>query len=153
MTSPLRLSDKVRDKRDGSQLPLLAVAPTLTGRQQAVYDLVTSRPDGVTRDEVGALVHSLKEGRWQHPAGERCDFCARDGRAALRAAALKPLLVGRRDGRWYLRGGSLGRRARPCGGVIATSDPDPATNPWADLSDDSLAGVPSGDLAEVTETA
>lgn len=75
----------------------------LSERQQALYELVRRTPDGVTRDQAGALMHSMKEGRWAHPADERCDYCVRDGRAALRASALKPLIVGRRDGRWYLR--------------------------------------------------
>lgn len=46
-----------------------------------------------------------------------------------------------------------GAPVRRCGGVIATSDWNPATNPWADLGCDKPGEVPPGDLAEVTRRA
>lgn len=79
--------------------------------------------------EVGALIHSRREQR-AHDATARCFFCAVDGRAALRARNLRGLLIGRRDGRWYVR---VRPSARPSSGVYATSEPDPSVNPFADL--------------------
>lgn len=113
------------------QLPLIAAPPKLRPRQQALYDLVRAHPEGITKDEAGALIHSLKGGRWAHPASERCDWCARDGRQALSSKALKPLLVGRRDGRWYLRDASDYERA-PAGIVSHHVPGDPFADLYAD---------------------
>lgn len=108
-----------------------APPPKLTPNQQAVWDLVRTTQGGVTRDQAGALVHSLKEGRWSHPATERCDFCARDGRQALRAQALKPLVVGKRDGRWYPR--NPADAVRPATQRTEPSEAELHANPFAGL--------------------
>lgn len=80
----------------------LPVTKPLTGRQQLAWDYVRGH-DGVTADEVGALLHSQPDRKRPHPADEPCDWCRRDGRSVLRSMALRPLVTGRRDGRWYVR--------------------------------------------------
>lgn len=135
-----------------SQLPLLAVPPKLRPRQQQAHDYLAARSGGCDAEELGAYLHALK-GR--HADGVRCKFCRSEGSSVLRSKGLRPLVTYRNadGGRVYRLRATVAAPARPSVAVIATSDPNPATNPWADLGSDSLAGVPSSDLAEVTETA
>lgn len=70
---------------------------TLTHRQQQILALVLAQAT-TEADEVGALTHSLKTGRWAHPPDERCDFCSRDGRQALEPLIRKGLVRRRRGG-------------------------------------------------------
>lgn len=80
--------------------------PQLTDRQAAVLDLVErATHEGITADEAGALLHSLKEGRWAHTTDDRCEFCGRDGKAVLEALRTKGLVTyrrarGNRPGGW-----------------------------------------------------
>jgi hypothetical protein len=90
----------------------------LRPRQQAVVDLVAGTPGGVTADEAGAMLHSLKAGRWAHGADERCVFCGRDGTAVLRSKAVAPLVVRRRvSGRYELRAGGAVDRGSQLDGL------------------------------------
>lgn len=73
-----------------------AVRP-LTPRQQLALEFIGSH-DGVTSDEVGAHLHAHR-GRRPHSVDERCDWCARDGRAVATSVALKPLVTAKRRGR------------------------------------------------------
>lgn len=87
-----------------------ATAKPLTERQQAVLDLVTRAGiDGIDADMAGALLHSLKKGRWAHTSDERCDWCGRDGNGMLkRLAELGQVRYRRRkgnvDGAWLATG-------------------------------------------------
>lgn len=83
------------------QLALLEIEPTaLPTPQQVVYDALHScGNEGLTADEAGALAHSFKDSRWAHSAGERCQFCGRDGLAILKALETKGLAYYRRKKR------------------------------------------------------
>lgn len=105
----------------------------LTPRQQLAYNLVRAAERGVDTDEVGALLHERKG---KHPADARCRFCGDEGRAVLTSVALKPLVTRRRaTGRWHPR--SPAAATHPASGVIATSEPDPRLNPFANIDEDS----------------
>lgn len=69
----------------------------LTERQAAIYALICSVPGGVSADELGAMMH---EARGSHAAGDRCEWCGRDGARALREKAIRSRLV-RRVGALY----------------------------------------------------
>lgn len=79
-----------------------APAPKLGPRQQLVLDAIAAtEPDGVTADEVGALIH---EHRGTHDRDSRCDFCAKEGNGVLRRLTQLEVVTRRRaDGRWHLR--------------------------------------------------
>lgn len=77
----------------------------LTPNQQLAWDYVRER-DGVTADEVGALIHSQPDRRRSHGVDERCDWCARDGRQVLASKAVKPLVTYKRNAG---HAGKLGR--------------------------------------------
>lgn len=83
------------------QLALVEIAPTaLPTSQQVVYDALRScGNEGLTADEAGALAHSFKDSRWAHSAGDRCQFCGRDGLAILKALETKGLAFYRRKKR------------------------------------------------------
>lgn len=125
MSEQLAIDGTERSLKDLSSKPL-------TARQQHAFDYVRER-DGVTADEVGAAWHAANG---KHDAGSRCDFCARDGNSVLRSKALHPLVRYRLDARlgrvYVLRQPGRSRPAKTTG-VIATSDPNPETNPFADL--------------------
>jgi hypothetical protein len=75
----------------------------LTDRQQLAWQFVRMH-DGVSADEVGALLHAHKDRR-PHGVDDRCQFCARDGRSVLTSKALQPLVKYRLDrdhGRLYI---------------------------------------------------
>jgi hypothetical protein len=75
----------------------------LTDRQQLAWQFVRMH-DGVSADEVGALLHAHRERR-PHDLADRCQFCARDGRSVLTSKALQPLVKYRLDrdhGRLYI---------------------------------------------------
>lgn len=67
------------------QLALIPAAPRpLTDRQAAVLQaLHAAGTDGLDTDAAGAIAHTLKAGRWAHPADQRCLYCGKDGRAIL----------------------------------------------------------------------
>lgn len=81
------------------QLHLVDVpaAKPLTARQQLALEYIGSR-DGVTADEIAAWLHSHKTSR-PHSVDERCDFCAKDGRAVATSVALRPLVQAKRRGK------------------------------------------------------
>lgn len=112
------------------QQALFAEPVKLTARQQAAVDYLAAH-DGVPADEIGAALH---ERRGKHDAGDRCGFCATEGRSVLKSKAVRPLVTYRRHegGRLYLLRDPA-TRSKPLSGLIATSDPDPATNPFAGL--------------------
>lgn len=59
--------------------------PKLTDRQAlALATLQAAGLDGLHADEVGALLHEQKQGRWAHGREERCAWCGGDGLAMLR---------------------------------------------------------------------
>ena len=76
-----------------------APAGTRLGRsQQLVLDAVTQAgPDGLTADEAGALVHEQRD---HHAYGERCTWCARDGRQVLASLRKRGLVKKRKRGGW-----------------------------------------------------
>lgn len=63
----------------------------LTDRQAWIYGIIVDAGvEGITSDELGARMHE----RWgKHSAGERCEFCPRDGSHALREAAISERVV------------------------------------------------------------
>jgi hypothetical protein len=66
-------------------------ARALTGRQSWIYQIIVNAgADGLTADELGALLHGRK-----HDFGERCEFCPRDGLRALHEAAISARVVKR----------------------------------------------------------
>lgn len=79
-----------------------AEPPKLTARQQFVHDLIeAAEPNGMTADEIGAVLHELRD---RHPRDQRCDYCTLDANGVLRSKALKPRIVFRRAaGRWRIR--------------------------------------------------
>jgi hypothetical protein len=79
----------------GTEAYQVATGRTLTPRQQQVFDHVRAH-DGVTADQIGALLHSQR-GKRQHPADQRCTWCARDGHAALSSKGLKQLVKYRNE--------------------------------------------------------
>lgn len=81
----------------------VAVIGKLTTRQMQAWDYIRSVPGGVTADEIGALLHSLREDRWAHSTDARCDYCATTGREVATSAGLKPLVVRRRGGKYEPR--------------------------------------------------
>lgn len=125
MTEQLDLGVAVPIRSKGSK--------ELTGRQQLAFDYVRER-GGVTADEVGAWLHAHRDKR-PHSVDVRCDYCARDGRSVLTSKALGPLVTYKRapGGSLYIARDKADRVREQTGGLIATSDPDPETNPWADL--------------------
>jgi hypothetical protein len=104
--------------------------PRLTGQQQAAFDLITTR-DGVTAAELGAHLHHLIG---NHAEDRPCQWCEQRGRSVASSKALKPLVTYRKTsaGRVYVLRGPRAA-VRPARGLIATSEPDVAKNPWADL--------------------
>lgn len=59
--------------------------PKLTDRQAlALAALQAADHAGLHADEVGALLHEQKQGRWGHSREERCAWCGGDGLAMLR---------------------------------------------------------------------
>lgn len=100
----------------------------LTDRQQHAYDLVRTSPGGATADEVGAAWHAA---RGKHGPDERCKWCAEEGASVLRSKGLAPLIVRRRNGHWEPRNPE--DTETRTSGLIATSEPDPSLNPFADL--------------------
>lgn len=102
----------------------------LTERQERVWAWIRETPGGLTADEIGARLHALRERR-PHGADERCAWCVTAGRDVLRSKGLAPLVVRRRNGHWQPRDPQAAERAPT--GLIATSEPDPDLNPFADL--------------------
>lgn len=101
----------------------------LTARQQLAYDMVRAADRGVDADEIGAALHQI---RGKHHADARCRFCGDEGRAVLTSVALKPLVTRKRaTGRWHPRNPADAPTRHS--GLIATSEPDPTLNPFADL--------------------
>lgn len=74
--------------------PLFDIRPEprpLTGRQQWIYGFIVSAgADGITADELGALMHARR-----HDAGVRCDFCGQDGLRAVHERAIADRVVKR----------------------------------------------------------
>lgn len=84
--------------------PTLFTPPPATGqltdRQKFVYEqleAITARGDGLTADEVGALLH---ERSGKHDAGVRCSWCNQDGIGVLKALRKKGLARRPRSGAW-----------------------------------------------------
>jgi hypothetical protein len=66
--------------------------PQLTDRQQRALDAITAAGfDGLTSDEVGAILHEHS-----HGANERCMYCASTGNEVGRALRAKGLVQQRR---------------------------------------------------------
>ena len=92
----------VRDASTVNQRTLVDVpaTPKLTPKQaKALEFLRDAGQDGVTPDELGALMHA-----WglSHPADERCQFCRSRGSELLRALRKKGVARQRRvDGRTF----------------------------------------------------
>lgn len=84
-----------------------ATGRPLTPDQEEALRLVRETPGGVTADEVGACLHERLTTRWQHPADQRCNFCASRGKQVLKSKGLRPLVIMRRaSSRWEMRDGS-----------------------------------------------
>lgn len=98
----------------------------LTPNQQLAWDSIRASANGLYADEVGALIHR------RHRNDERCEYCGRDGLAVLRSKGLAPLVIRRRSGLWQPRDPKDAAHVAPAG-LIATSETDPALNPFADL--------------------
>jgi hypothetical protein len=73
----------------------------LTPRQEFALLLVRGRPDGVTVDELGAILH---ERAGKHDRESRCQWCPDNGRSVLTALQKRQLVTHRRSGVWTLRG-------------------------------------------------
>lgn len=74
------------------QLPLIEMPalPRLTGRQElALAALEHARDDGLTADEVGAILHASRS---VHGTDERCVWCGSSGREVLLALKAKGLV-------------------------------------------------------------
>jgi hypothetical protein len=56
-------------------------------------------PDGLDADEAGAKLHELNGA---HEAGQRCQWCGRDGRHVLKSLARHGLVVRKRRLGWFL---------------------------------------------------
>lgn len=93
--------------------------------------------DGVTARELGAHLHANRTDGKQHPEDRPCDWCETRGRSIASSKGLKPLVTYRNTGhgRVYVPRDAADRAAasKPSSGLIATSDPNPATNVFADL--------------------
>jgi len=107
--------------------------PKLTEKQAFGLEHVRQFEEGVTADELGALLH---ERRRVHAAGERCDWCASEGRSILEPLRRKGLLIRRRTGLWQIT--RVGRGVRvdtertppPSRPSQQQSAYDPASAPW-----------------------
>jgi hypothetical protein len=69
----------------------------LTARQQIALEALERAADGLTADELGAVLHE-RAGR--HYADQRCEWCTSDGRQVARALRTKHLTVRRKTGYW-----------------------------------------------------
>ena len=69
--------------------------PSLTVKQQLAFDYVRAH-DSVYADEVGAWLHAHRD-KHPHSVDERCEWCARDGRAVLTSRALHKIVKYRRE--------------------------------------------------------
>lgn len=106
--------------------PLFDLPPEprpLTDRQRWIYGLIVAAgEEGITSDELGAHMHE----RWgKHSAGERCEFCSRDGSHALREAAISERLV---------------KKGRSAFVALETRSSAPAAAPVSDAQGKSDAG-------------
>lgn len=85
--------------------PLFDIEPEprpLTDRQQWIFGLIVDvGAEGITADELGALMHA-RHGK--HPAGERCQFCGSAGLQALRERAIAERVVKRGRTSWIAVG-------------------------------------------------
>jgi hypothetical protein len=104
--------------------------PKLTAQQQAAHDHIAAN-DGVTAEALGAHLHALTG---KHAEERPCQYCEQRGRSVASSKALKPAVTFRNTehGRVYVLRGPR-RSVRPARGLIATSEPDPAKNVFADL--------------------
>lgn len=74
------------------QLALIELPPLLTDRQQKALDAITgSGFDGLTSDELGAVLHHPK-----HSLEDRCAWCGKSGLEVGRALRAKNLVQQRR---------------------------------------------------------
>lgn len=85
----------------------------LTPRQQLALDALTAEPDGLAADEIGAILHEQKDGRWRHDRGERCQFCGKDGRHVLNALRQRGIARSNRLGVWRATGRAVSRPSGP----------------------------------------
>lgn len=73
--------------------------PKLTDRQRFALEQLRRHRDGLTQDELGALLH-VRKGR--HDDWQRCNWCSQDGLGVLKALRKKELVARRRSGQWQL---------------------------------------------------
>lgn len=73
--------------------------PKLTDRQRFALSELQRYREGLTQDELGALLHA-RNGK--HADWQRCQWCSKDGLGVLRALRKKELVVRRRSGQWQL---------------------------------------------------
>lgn len=104
-----------------------AEGPRLTDRQRFALERMLRHREGLTTDELGALLHERKG---VHADWQRCQWCSKDGLGVLRALRKKELVVRRRSGQWQLtkvgRGVvDLDERALPSNSVSAASSTTP----------------------------
>jgi hypothetical protein len=78
----------------------------LTDRQQFVVELLQrAGREGLAADEVGA---NLCERKGKHPAGDRCEWCSKNGLQVLRSLRSRHGKVkSRRNGSWYALDGVI----------------------------------------------
>ncbi len=85
------------------QQPLAVV---LSDREQAVYQAVRGRRDGVTASEAGPVAHAVPgpRGGKTHPSDRTCDYCEQEGKRVLGKLVRLGLLRRTRpnDGRGYV---------------------------------------------------
>lgn len=94
--------------------------PKLTVDQQLVWDSLQAHADGLSADEVGAIVHAS---HGKHVAVDRCEWCGQRGLQLLRSKALAPLVIRRKKtGLYEPRNPDPRRAGSPPPGSI-----DPAT--------------------------
>jgi hypothetical protein len=87
-----------RGVNEPTLFPLPPADGNLTERQSFALDKLRAQlPDGLTADELGAL---LCERRGKHDAGIRCTWCASAGREVLSALRDRGLVRRRRGGLW-----------------------------------------------------
>ena len=115
------------------------VERSLSPRQERVYEaLLRLRPDGIDAAEAGALLHA---DRGKHSTGERCQWCAQEGRDVLSSLRSRGLVIRRRSGLWQLRSGRGVGDSAVTGSAspyhVVRGDPvrpgssyDPTTSPW-----------------------
>jgi hypothetical protein len=104
----------------GEEITLVDGKP-LTERQQLAWDTIRHRDGGATSDEIGALMHDL---RGRHLAGNRCHWCAQEGRGVLTSAALRPLVKRKKNGQWVPRATVEPGDAPPIVAPAETASPD-----------------------------